>query len=120
MVFKLLPATVVAIAALAAGSSFALGTPSSADVNSRLDSLIVTNHYPPATAGTPMTRAEVMAQLHDAQSRGTPLIVSNHYPPATANAGAPETRAEVMAQLRDARSHGYSLTNANPFPPETR
>ncbi|MEO7401200.1 MAG: DUF4148 domain-containing protein [Polaromonas sp.] len=77
MALKLIPAALVAVAALAAASSFAQGARSRADVN---------------------------AELMEAQSRGYSLSSTSPYPPAAAQAGTPKTRDEVMSELRDAQS----------------
>ena len=60
MALKLIPATVIAIAALAAASSFAQGARSRADVN---------------------------AELMDAQNHGYVLSSTNPYAPPTSQAG---------------------------------
>ena len=85
MTLKLIPAALVAVAALAAASSFAQDTRSSElmDAQSRGYSLSSTNPFPPPTSqmGTPNTRESVMNDLRDAQSRGYSLSSTNPYPP---------------------------------------
>ena len=123
MALKLIPAALVAVAALAAASSFAQDTRSSElmEAQSRGYSLSSTNPYSPPMPqmGTPKTHDEVMSELRDAHSRGYSLSSTNPYSPPMPQMGTPKAHDEVTSELRDAHSRGYSLSSTNPYPPRS-
>ncbi len=88
MALKLFPAALVAVAALAAASSFAQGA---------------------------KTRAEVNAELQQAYGQG--YSPSSLYAPSVPQTASPRTREDVTAELMQAYHQGYSPIETNPFPP---
>lgn len=128
MSLKLIPAALVAVAALAAGSSFAQDMQSQTNTSSQLMdaqsrgySLSSSNPYSPPMPqmGAANTPESVMSDLRDAQSRGYSLSSTSPYPPAMQQMGTANTRDQVMSDLRDAQSRGYSLSSTNPYPPRS-
>ena len=90
---KFLASSVMALAALAAGNAFA-------------DS----SNYPSAMVATSqntVTRAEVHADLTQAQKSSNWLAMNDHKNyPMTMNAGSSVSRADVKAALNEARQDG--------------
>lgn len=92
---KLAASTLVALAALAAGSAFA-------------DSGVNFPEQAPSTTST-LTRAQVMAEVAQARKDGTlnSQFENHDYPRAVAqSAPSGKTRAEVQAEYRAARDAG--------------
>ena len=90
---KILASTVISLAFLAAGSAFA-GDHDYAAVTA------------PATTST-VTRAQVQAELAQAQKEGTLLNAGDDSSyPTTAQSGVSKSRAEVRAELMQARKSG--------------
>lgn len=56
--------------------------------------------------GTPKTRAEVIAELQQAQQAGLNFIWDDNHAPVLTVAATPRTRAEVIAELREAQASG--------------
>ena len=90
---KILASAVIALASVAAGSAFA-------------DSF--DQQYPVvAPSHSTVTRAQVRAELAQAQKDGTWLVMGDDSSyPAIANIGTPKTRAEVRAELLKAQKDG--------------
>ncbi len=90
---KILASTVIALAAVAAGSAFA-------DTFDQQYPVVAPSH-------STLTRAQVRAELLQAQKDGTWLDTGNldNYP-VIANVGTPKTRAEVRAELFKAQKDG--------------
>lgn len=90
---KILASTVIALASMAAGSAFADSSDLPYSVNAPTQSTV--------------TRAQVQAELTQAQKDGTWLGMSDdrNYP-VIANIGAPKTRADVRAELIKAQKDG--------------
>ncbi|SFB87365.1 protein of unknown function [Polaromonas sp. OV174] len=90
---KILASTVIALASLAAGSAFA----DSYDQQ----------HPVMAPTQSSVTRAQVQAELLQAQKSGTWSATDDYSNyPAVSNTGTPKTRAEVQAELRQAQKDG--------------
>lgn len=94
---KILASAVISLAFLAAGSAFA----------GDHDYAAVTV---PAAASSTVTRAQVKAELAEAQKDGTLLNAgddSNY--PVSVQSGTPKTRAEVRAELMQAQKSSLGL-----------
>jgi anti-sigma28 factor (negative regulator of flagellin synthesis) len=61
------------------------------------------------------TRAEVVAELKQAQADGTYLVLDTEYP-IIKQAGTPRTRAEVLAELKQAQDDGSYYVNDVSYP----
>ena len=90
---KILASAVIALASVAAGSAFADSSDLPYSVNAPTQSTV--------------TRAQVQAELAQAQKDGTWLGMGDESSyPAIANVGAPKTRAVVRAELIKAQKDG--------------
>lgn len=98
---KILSSALIAVAALSAASAFAGDNDS----------------YPvlPAQAST-LTRAQVRAEVVQAQRDGTLAIVSHDYPGDVGVVAGVKTRDQVKAELRAAQRAGYTQRIDNSFP----
>lgn len=98
---KILSSALIAAAAFSAASAFA------GDDNS----------YPvlPVQAST-VTRAQVQAEVVQAQRAGTLRISDHDYPGNVATFASTKTRDQVKAELRAAQRAGYSERIDNSFP----
>lgn len=61
------------------------------------------------------TRAEVVAELKQAQAEGTLRVLDFEYP-VIQQAGTPRTRAEVLAELKQAQDDGSYYVNDVSYP----
>lgn len=90
---KILASTVIALAAMAAGSAFA-------DSYDREQASI-------APTQSTLTRAQVQAELAQARQDGSLPSMNNYYDyPVIANVGTAKTRAQVRAELVQAQKDG--------------
>ncbi|APW36095.1 hypothetical protein RD110_01810 [Rhodoferax koreense] len=98
---KILSSALIAVAALSAASAFA------GDNNS----------YPelPVQAST-LTRAQVRAEVAQAQRDGTLQINNDDYPAQASALTSVKTRDQVKAELRDAQRAGYTQRIDNAYP----
>jgi len=70
---------------------------------------------PAANFVSTRTRAEVVAELKQAQADGTDRVVEHEYPVIKLT-GAPKTRAEVLAELKQAQDDGSYYANETTYP----
>lgn len=98
----LVSASILAIAALASANSFAEGR----------------DPYPldQVSAASTKTRAEVRAELLQAQREGYNLNQDNTYADVKVAPVSNKTRAEVRAELLQAQREGYNVNLGNTYP----
>ncbi|MGH8846095.1 MAG: DUF4148 domain-containing protein [Polaromonas sp.] len=99
---KLVSASILAIAALSSASSFAGD-----------------HRYPedPVSVTSGKTRADVRAELLQAQREGYKISSDSTYPaPDSTPAASTKTRAEVRAELLQAQREGYKTNVDNTYP----
>lgn len=97
---KLLSSALIAVASLSAASAFADN-----------------NNYPEISVqGSSLSRAQVRAELVQAQRDGTLIKSDDAYPSTVATQAGSKTRDEVKAELRAAQHEGLSQRIDNTYP----
>lgn len=70
---------------------------------------------PAANFVSARSRAEVIAELKQAQADGTDLVLESNYPVVRVT-GTPKTRTEVLAELKQAQNDGSNYATEVTYP----